>query len=245
MYLSCLLINTGDNPDRPRPGRIWLRNLYRVHQRLCMAFPSSSASLADPDFLLPFKPDGFAKGHVHVPRKPDSGFLFRVDPLAGNGAAIIVQSASMPDWQYAFHNAGFLLSAEPQVKAFEPVFSLDMQYRFRLLANPTRKICTKTGEDGKRRNGKRVPVASDKLEEWLHSRAERAGFSVVKNSLSLTPSYVYVSARNENLKGQKLRSVRYDGVITITDADLFKEAVTNGIGGGKGFGFGLVSLARI
>ncbi len=40
MYLSSLLIDVGDNPDRPRPGRLWLRNLYHVHQRLCMAFPS-------------------------------------------------------------------------------------------------------------------------------------------------------------------------------------------------------------
>ena len=59
MYLSCLLINVGDNPDHPRPGRLWLRNLYHVHQRLCMAFPSASRKADDPDFLRPFKPEDF------------------------------------------------------------------------------------------------------------------------------------------------------------------------------------------
>src|SRR5436190_21766487 len=44
MYHSHLLINVGDNPDRPdwNISRRWLRNLYRVHQRLCMAFPSAA-----------------------------------------------------------------------------------------------------------------------------------------------------------------------------------------------------------
>ena len=51
MFLSCLLIDIGDNPDRPRPGRIWLRNLYHVHQRLCMAFPSDPRKTDDRDFL--------------------------------------------------------------------------------------------------------------------------------------------------------------------------------------------------
>ena len=50
MYLSCLLIDVGDDPDRPRPGRTWLRNIYHVHQRLCMAFPSRERMEADPPF---------------------------------------------------------------------------------------------------------------------------------------------------------------------------------------------------
>ena len=54
MYLSCLLIDVGDNPDRPRPGRLWLRNLYHVHQRLCMAFPSARKTrTSDNDKRLP------------------------------------------------------------------------------------------------------------------------------------------------------------------------------------------------
>jgi CRISPR system Cascade subunit CasE len=39
-------------------------------------------------------------------------------------------------------------------------------------------------------------------------------------------------------------SVDFDGVLSVTDPALFAEAVASGIGPAKGFGFGLLSLAR-
>ncbi|TRZ48108.1 hypothetical protein D4S03_10330, partial [bacterium] len=107
MHLSSLLIDVGDNPDRPRPGRLWLRNLYHVHQRLCMAFPSASRKSEDAHFLQPFQPKDFGDQQVHVERQADSGFLFRIDfpvqpyqrweePRPGGRAVILVQSAVRP-----------------------------------------------------------------------------------------------------------------------------------------------------
>ena len=242
MYLSFLLIDVGTNPDRPRPGRIWLRNRYRVHQRLCMAFPSATRAAGDPQFLKPFKPDDFAAQQVHVARKADAGFLFRVDPQLGGRVVILVQSALKPDWDYAFHNAGYLLAAPPEAKPFDPDVAKGQKLRFRLVANPTRKIDTKSGPDGRRRNGKRVPVNYDELGEWLTRRAERGGFSVDEDSLAVQPGYVYVN-KKRNGDGQRLRSARYDGVLEVTDPARFRETLGRGIGPGKGFGFGLLSVA--
>ena len=133
MYHSHLLINTGNNPDRPDWGvtRRWLRNLYRVHQRLCMAFPSK-ASASQPErvatYCAPSQPAGLNElrelpdepdtADVHHQRSDKAGLLFRIDhPVCEvvNGKAsrsdyghrrpvIIVQSASddEPDWNYAF-----------------------------------------------------------------------------------------------------------------------------------------------
>lgn len=109
MFLSRLIINIGDDPHHP--GRLWLRNLYHVHQRLCMAFPSDPRKERDPEFLAPYAPDDFIE-QVHRRRDPDSGFLFRADPHSNGRAVIIVQSGAVkPDWDYAFHNAGYLLAA--------------------------------------------------------------------------------------------------------------------------------------
>ena len=149
MYLSCLLIDVGDNPDRPRPGRTWLRNLYHVHQRLCMAFPSAARKADDCHFLKPFNPDDFGveePKQVHVKRCSDAGFLFRIDPQAGGRVAVLVQSAAPPDWDYAFHNAGYFLAAPPQVKPFAPCFAVGQQWRFCLVANPIRTVA-KTGPE--------------------------------------------------------------------------------------------------
>lgn len=258
MHLSCLLIDTGENPDRPRPGRLWLRNVYRVHQRLCMAFPSAARSADDPDFLAPYRPDDFGAGHGHKPpRATDSGFLFRIDPLPGGRAAILVQSAIEPDWDYAFHNASHLLAAPPDAKPFDPRPPAGARLRFRLVVNPTKK----TGTLGKKerqelsadelkgragRYGRRVPVPPESLLDWLVRRSAAMGFSVDEAASTVQPGYVYMNKSPEGKgKGQRLRSARYEGVLTVIDADRFREALVRGVGPGKAFGFGLLSTAPL
>ncbi len=243
MFLSHLLIDVGENSDRPRPGRLWLRNLYRVHQRLCMAFPSVARVSDDSEFLKPFKSADFGVGQVHVERKTDAGFLFRIDTVSGGRVVLLVQSALEPDWEYAFHNAKHLLAAPSQVRAIMPSFTEGQSLRFRILANPTRKVDTKSGPDGKRRHGRRVPVTNDLLGEWLTARATAGGFEVNSECLVIQPGFVYVSKQSGG-DGHNLKSARYDGILTVTDAEAFRETVVRGVGPGKAFGFGLLSVAR-
>jgi CRISPR system Cascade subunit CasE len=242
MYLSHLLIDVGNNPDRPRPGRSWLRNVYRVHQRLCMAFPPEQRTMNDPDFLAPYDSQEFAAQQVHVERSTHAGFLFRIDPQSAGRVVILVQSGTCPDWDYAFHNARHLLAAPPESKLFDPTFAAQQHLRFRLAANPTRKIDTKSGPDGRRRNGKRVPVSNERLYDWLARRAEAAGFSVEPDSISVQPGYVYLN-KERNGPGQCLRSARYEGMLIVTEPSRFTETLLRGIGPGKAFGFGLLSVA--
>jgi len=247
MFLSCLLIDAGINPDRPRPGRIWLRNLYHVHQRLCMAFPSAARKSGDAEFLKPFDPADFGSSQVHVARGADSGFLFRIDPGPNGRAVILVQSAVKPDWDYAFQNAGFLLAAPAEVKLYEPGFAAGQRLRFRLAANPTRKLSQHSRErDGKpvavKWIGKRVPVPADQLHRWLARQAVAAGFSIDNESTTVQAGYIFVSETRDS-KGQRLRSVRYEGILAVTDPVKFRNTLVRGIGPGKAFGFGLLSVA--
>lgn len=249
MYLSSLLIDVGDNPDRPRPGRAWLRNVYRVHQRLCMAFPSDGQRREDPDFLKPFRPDGFRD--VHTPRTEQSAFLYRIDVLPGGRAMILVQSAGQrpPDWEYAFHNARYLLAAPSECRPFRPAFQAGRVLRFRLKVNPTRRLReASVGPDGRRVSkslvGHRVPVKTGELESWLARRAERCGFRFDPAKLTrLEPGYVYWSRGGARNQTHRLRSVLYEGLIEVIDAEALRAAVISGIGPAKAFGFGLLSLA--
>ena len=242
MYLSSLLIDTGENPDRPRPGRLWLRNMYRVHQRLCMAFPSKARAAADPGFLDPFAPNHFSDGHVHIPRAVDAGFLYRVDPRPPARAVLLVQSAIKPNWEYAFQNARHLLAADPGVKSWKPSFSNGQMLRFRLRANTVRRIASKTpGKDGPRVP---VPPTREKLRGWLERRAQYAGFGLVELS-AVVPGYHYVNKSGEKGAGLRMRSVLFDGILKVSDADSFAKAITSGIGPAKAFGFGLLSIAPL
>jgi CRISPR system Cascade subunit CasE len=209
-----------------------------------MAFPSESRISEDADFLKPFKPEDFGSNQVHVTRGPDAGFLYRIDPLAGGGVVILVQSAAKPNWGYAFCNADHLLAAPPEVNFPAFSFSLEQHLRFRLVANPTRKIDTKSGPDGCRRNGKRVPVRTNELYNWLARRADPAGFSIDRDSTAVQAGYIYVNKTSDG-PGQRLRSVRYDGILKITDPAHFQESLICGIGPAKAFGFGLLSVAPV
>jgi len=267
MYLSTLLINVGDNPDRPRPGRLWLRNLHRVHQRLCMAFPSAARKDNDPNMLTPFAPEHFAAGHVHVERNGQVGFLFRIDPQPGDGVVILVLSALKPDWDYAFGlkpglvdprtgrpigNAGHLLAAPPsEPRPLKLAINAGSRFHFRLVANPVFRVREKSLDArGNRLEpkwvGKRVPVPGDEasLRNWLERRAARAGF-LLKDLTVIQCGYVYVNKTREAAGGQRLRSVRYEGLLEVTMPDEFRETLARGIGPAKAFGFGLLSIAPV
>jgi len=247
MFLSLILIDIGTDPDRPRPGRTWLRNLYHVHQRLCMAFPSKQQKDNDDLFLQPFAPEQFAQDHVHVPRSSNAGFLFGIDPQSNGRCAILVLSALKPEWDYAFQNARHLLAVPPQTKPFALTVAAGQRLRFRLLANAV----FRARQESKHRNGqpvqerwvnKRIGVGSDEkaLRNWIERRAATAGFSVAELTLMQAS---YTSARKPTGEAMSLRSVRYEGVLSVTDPAKFLPAVESGIGPAKAFGFGLLSLA--
>jgi hypothetical protein len=255
MYHSHLLINVGDNPDRPdwNITRRWLRNLYRVHQRLCMAFPSKvptsqkerieaycapfcATSLNDLRDL-PGEPD---TADVHHARSDESGFLFRIDyPIDHERGVrrpvIIVQSAGNepPDWYCAFGlnedaaddrgrpigNAGFLLAAPPSppkkisinLEGDKILFltspnenhriaSGDL-VRFRLRANPTRKV-----QDGPP-NGRRKrikPTLADHA-EWLANKLAGAADCPVCTA-NFVPGWAYGwRTKHEPQPGQRMQ----------------------------------------
>lgn len=298
MYLSTLLINVGSNPDRPRPGRLWLRNRYRVHQRLCMAFPSNERRDGDPEFLAPYKPEDFPSqrhmpdafchlpersktvddsdglAQVHTPRSAGAGFLYRIDFLPGGRAMILVLSHEKPNWDYAFGlfpgqvdsqtgspvgNAGYLLAALPdEPRALRVSLKLGEKFRFRLTANPTQKTGTilkserlamkERGMKDPKRHGRRVPVRPEDYAQWLVARSEAHGFRLVEpfeDTLRTEAGYVYVNKTHDSAKGQRLKSVTYEGLLEITGPDRFREALRSGIGPGKAFGFGLLSIAPV
>lgn len=263
MYLSLLLVDVGINPDRPRPGRLWLRNRYRVHQRLCMAFPSGEKRIEDPDFLAPFDEEDFKK-QVKVTRKEDVGFLYRVDPPTEQGRVmILVQSGVKPNWDYAFANARHLLAALPATKAYDPEYAAGQKLRFRLFANPVRKVCKHSLDcEGKPFDkkwfGKRVPVPPPEFENWLRSRAEpeceshekfrgnptMPGFRIVDGP-HIQSGYIHVNKTQKREEGRRMRSILCEGILQVTDAENFRSTLVRGIGPGKAFGFGLLSVAPV
>jgi CRISPR system Cascade subunit CasE len=177
------------------------------------------------------------------PDKLDDGpgrVLYRVDENKRiNFVRLIVQSEKEPDWPKADFITNCLL--EPaEHKVFAPRFEVGQTLRFRVRANPS----VKKQAEGKK-NGYRLGILrEDDQFRWLGLKAESGGFTLV--SCETVPEGVIQDERGKKDK-DKLRhfAVRFEGILRITDDELFRTAIVNGIGAAKGFGFGLLSVAPL
>ena len=166
--------------------------------------------------------------------KGDPGrVLFRVEEGTESfGKVVLIQSQYKPDWNYLRVANDYLLR-EPETKEYNPVVSNGKIYRFRILGNPTVK-----------KDGKRLALYNDDDQvKWISRKAESNGFTILD----------MVHTSKEGLKGKKpgqmefitLHSVLFEGSLRVDDQEKFIDCLGKGIGSGKGFGFGLISIARL
>lgn len=162
--------------------------------------------------------------------------LYRLDEASRAGIfSLLVQSEKEPCWD----RAALLISClnqPPEYKAFSPVFPHGQALYFRLRANPTVK-----------RNGKRLGLLREEEQSaWLERKGDSGGFSVI--SCTVIPEGMVMDNKRELGSAEiklSLLSVRFEGVLRVEQSDSFLAAIENGVGSGKGFGFGLLSVASI
>ena len=258
MFLSQLLVNIGtDSEDKPRPSLNWIKRTDCVHQRIWMAFPDDKRLENDPFFLGTWSPDANPK-----PPRSEVGFLFRIEP--DRPARVLVQSLLKPDWDYAFQNARHLITAPPLVREFDPVFHSGQSYRFRLVmlmvkrrSDRTRKTGTQTGpaevpircflpEDPIGAPPKRDPNCTA-WRERLAAAAVQHGFTVDTDpkKLRVQPINNLRMKATDRENAATYNAAAFDGLLTCSEPELLRGAVINGVGRGKAFGMGLLSLALL
>jgi CRISPR system Cascade subunit CasE len=177
------------------------------------------------------------------------GVLHRLDESSDGRLMLLVQSLVRPD--AAALPAGYLADSKhepdlvpagaenPSIRAVgeeRARIAAGSRWAFRLKANATRKVDTKTGPDGMKKNGRRVPLHGDEsLLEWLKRHGEAAGFAVVAARVTKAPA---------KGRGVRLAGAVFDGILEVSNADAFRDALAAGVGPAKAFGFGLLSIAR-
>lgn len=214
-----------------------LGDCRRLHQTIMQAFPPLNEA------------DQNGKAREQF------GVLFRVDfEGRSGGAQILVQSGAEPDWAACGSLLGGLTNVE--VKEISPIYENlgdGLELMFRLYANPTKRVSKKDEiahpkfkED---KNRRRVEISRPEEQiEWLARKAEAHGFRLanvavketVANASATPTGKIHSRGANPLTFGTGL----FEGVLQITDAERFKETLTGGIGQGKAYGFGLLSVAR-
>lgn len=114
-------------------------------------------------------------------------------------------------------------------------------WQFRLTANPT-KSCPQTGQGARGSVKAHCTVAYQK--QWLVQRAEKHGFALDPDGFTVTGSrWLHFRKGKEGARPVTLLSVTYEGTLQVTDAEAFTGMLTHGIGRGKAYGLGLMTIA--
>lgn len=187
--------------------------------------------------------------------------LFRIDSEEA-GPTVLIQTAVEPDWD-AFEIAPRALRRPIETKAFAPVIERGRRFSFRVLCQPSWRKAGQFGTktNGKRRSGPRRACQTDEERLlWLHRKARGSGAAIQSVALTVVewrntkPLQSKDGQPMESLEdatkrafssdpANRLGAVRFDGVLTVTDDGPFSQALQNGVGPGKAFGFGLLSIA--
>ena len=75
---------------------------------------------------------------------------------------------------------------------------------------------------------------------YLIDRSDKNGFSLIKEDFSIVERGYEVFKKA--VKPIRLIKVVYEGILTVSDADLFKKLLTEGMGKKKAYGFGLMTV---
>jgi CRISPR system Cascade subunit CasE len=193
------------------------------------------------------------------PSAPDAkrDFLTRIDQIEGAFRLWLLAQRKpvRPQW------------CPPEDFALKEIassFLSHQYYAFDLRANPVKTIVQRgpNGEtllrsDGKRKQGKRVPlVKPEELRAWLVQKGKArcrdketgldvpGGFRIVEEKpLEISPM-VESHFRKKGQAGYH-GGVQFRGILEVTDPVKFIETYQSGIGSAKSFGFGLLLLAPV
>ena len=214
MYLSRLILN----PMSRRVQRE-LADAYQLHRTLLRSFPTA-----------------LAQGQERM--------LYRLEPACPDGGIpLLMQSWEAPQWDWLDEpGARGCLLESPACKPFELHLTPRQTLAFRLRANPT-----------VRRNGKRLGLLREGEQlTWLQRKAAASGFALLGARTSAAER-VYgnlpkaklpqPAAEGDAEPALRLLAVQFDGLLRVTAAADLANAVRSGIGSGKAWGCGLLSLA--
>ena len=162
--------------------------------------------------------------------------LYRLEQ-AEDRNIILVQTQEEPDWEAAF--ADFpVLAAPPLCKTWEFQPQTGQLLAFRLRANPTAR---KRLADGSK---KRVGLKDEEEQmAWLARKGQDAGFRLLHADARQEQAAVDDKVAEGRPHHMQWLAVQFDGLLQVTDSQRLHAALSAGIGSGKGFGFGLLSLA--
>ncbi len=172
--------------------------------------------------------------------------LWRVDEFQRR-YYILLLSKQIPDLSHMAKQFGMEGSEQPwQTKSYDALLEriqTGSVWQFRLMANPTKSV--KSPEMGKR-GTVYAHITPEYQLKWLLERSESHGFSIDPAEVIVSKSqWLKFYKGNQRQKPISLLAVTFEGILTVTDEVCFRQTLVEGIGRGKAFGMGLLTVIRL
>ena len=179
-----------------------------------------------------------APDHLGAAPRQKAGMLYRVEETT-RAVTLLVQSSAPVDVRELPPGYGQI-----ETRNLTGLFThlregLLVQYR--IAANPVRAVRdpdTPSKRGAGLPRGKPKAIYGEEAISWWTRRAHAAGLEI--HTAQATRAR---AARSGNRTGLLHVLTRFDGLATVTDSERLTQAILHGVGKGKSFGAGLLSLA--
>ena len=168
--------------------------------------------------------------------------LWRLDTLSGEYYMLIL-SPQKPDLSKLREQFGYPDSTD-EIKCYDEFLNSienDSVWHFRLVANPTHSI-----KGSEQARGKVVAHVSEKYQmEWLYKKAQKNGFTILTEGSCVAGSGWKLFRKNNSGKMVRLKEAVFQGILMVDNVELFRKALVDGIGRGKAYGMGLLTIVKV
>jgi CRISPR system Cascade subunit CasE len=182
----------------------------------------------------------------------DGRILWRLDTHDDHRVLLFVVSPDRPDFTHIAEQAGWptteIWVTKPYAH-FLGALRVGQHWQFRLTANPVHAGRRPGWNDTKPLGH----VTAKQQEQWLIDRAEKLGFTLVSNHGTSSASNEFdlavIDRSVRRFRRQDstitLATATFEGQMEIADPALLRAALTRGVGRGKSYGCGLLTLAQL
>lgn len=231
-------------------SRIYLNPLRRSAQRL----------IASPQAMHAAVLGGLARQPV------TERVLWRLETADPHRAVLYVVTASRPNWNHLVESAGWpdADGGAAAVKAYDPFLASlakGQRFAFRVKANPTTATKrpvrpTVSQQEALKKTTARGVVVGERTAraqlDWFLRRTERWGFDVEPDAEGLPQLRIIERGRLSFVRSPQgsarcrvvMDTATFEGILVVVDPEVLRRVLTHGVGRGKAYGCGLVTLAR-
>ena len=210
--------------------------MYLSKIDLDIRHPSVRQALRDVNDLHRNLMSGFGMIPSSSMARAEKDILFRLYTRR-DAIYLLVTSAEKPDAK-TLEKRGFYTD-EARIRDISKLKELLISgrtLRFELLASP----CKKVRGDGE--NSRRFFLEHpEERAEWLNRKGQQGGFQIIRLEELGNRIDIYGHRQGVEIKNS---AVLFSGILCISDQETFWQSYTRGIGPGKAYGLGMLSLGR-